>query len=382
MMSTLSTCFPFALALLYLPGSNWPEWRYVQVADDPRAALFSQENDKAEKDTDDGSVIGAILAGDGKKAEVIAARRVANARKTNDVGALASSLNLLGMAAHFQEKYADAEQHFSESLALYKKLSDDWNVYVTTGNSLAKAYADLGLFADAEFVWRKLLAHHKAQKSDYAYHDGRCVDILQNLGHLRFYAGQHKNAESYYQQAEVLMRKGDRFRDSDFGYSLWLLGWNYLEEREPAKARAAFKKAIKLDPSLKKRIDEMEGFLLLSQAKLPEAEVVVRNALKHTDPIKKAWEYSNYQYAMGLILLQKRELDEAKKCFGNCLRIRREQYGAIHPIIAQGMENLATVYVAEGNNREAEKTIAKAREIRRLSATRQRKEFLESIFGR
>lgn len=286
----------------------------------------------------------------------------------------AQAENLHGIVATMNRKTADAERHFSSAATLYKKTSNSFLLYRTLVN-LSHVYSNLGYFADANLVLEKCLTHYKREKDD-----DTCVYVLQKLGFLARYSGDAKNADEYYRAAlKIITDSGSKDKE-DVAYAIWLIGCNHLEAGAPEKARKAFSEALTFDPSLRRITDEQEGLLLVSEGKHKQAKLLLDQAIKTTDPKHKPYEYANYKESISAIFLSNREYEQAKNCLNDSVRIRKELFGANHPLIARAVDRLAEVAAKAGNSADSERLRDQALDIRRKAWESQRKDFLKTIF--
>ena len=266
-----------------------------------------------------------------------------------------------------QGKYADAEGLYKRVLAIGDKALGTDTVALTLRN-LADVYTVQGKYADAEGVYGRALAiAEKALGKD----DPDVADILYGLASSYYHQGKYADAEVLYKRALAIYEKlgADHPKVANVFVSLAFVS---SSQGKYADAEVLYKRALPIyeklgaaDPSVAYALNGLAELYSL-QRKYPEAEGLLKRSLAIRE---KALGASHPDVAKTLVTLAgayrgQGKYAEAEGLYKRALAIQENALGADHPLVAATLHNLATVYDDQGKHTDGERLEQRALAIK------------------
>jgi tetratricopeptide (TPR) repeat protein len=298
-----------------------------------------------------------------------------------DPGAIAETLNNLGMALEALGRPGEAATHYQRALALNRRLGDAESVVVNLGNLGALAISG-GRYGEAMRLYREAEAlAARAEPEPWAEEQRRTARI--NQGVVLEKLGALPEALALYR--ELLagpMGEDERRRAAlqvNAGVVLRNLG-------DPVAAAAAYEEAIAVYRAHADLPGESNAWLNLALAyhidlgRPRAAEEAYRTALELARRAGDSTEEVQDLFYLGRLLLERSRLDEAEELFGRCLAVA-ESSGA-----AEGrwsaLEGLGRVAARRGELERASRLLLEAiAEIERVRGGLGRAEWRAGYFG-
>ncbi len=244
---------------------------------------------------------------------------------------------------------------------------------------IGRAYAALGDYADAERMFRKVLAlEQKLLGNEFP----GVANLLGTIASMASVQGRHAEAEALERKALALWKKQKGDEDPHVAYTLDRLATVILRQSQAFEAPAnqrLLKEAEMLERealSLQRKLFGDEGtdiasslgnlsLVLSSQGKLGEAVTMSREALAMH---RKLQGNERVSVAMDLInlgdaLVGEGKFDEADPFLREGLAMRRRFFDNGHPNVADALSHLANLRWSQGRLAEAELAEREAREI-------------------
>ncbi|MEX1309429.1 MAG: tetratricopeptide repeat protein [Candidatus Sulfomarinibacteraceae bacterium] len=233
-------------------------------------------------------------------------------------------------------------------------------------NSLAVLYATLGRYAEAEPLFRRVVAlRSEALGPDHPDN----TSGLNNLGNLLLLLGRYADAEEPYRRALEIREKHLEPEHIQIGNSAENLGillfrlgrWDEAEALY-LRAGAIKEKALGAD-HLSVAINLMNlADLYKAQGRLDEAEAMLRRTLEIREKSLGSDHLNVGQahLALGKVLAAEERHDEAWQLYEQGLAVCERAVGPVHQSIADALNCLGNLRRAQGRHAEAEPYLRRA----------------------
>ena len=191
------------------------------------------------------------------------------------------------------------------------------------------------------------------------------ANLLTTIGEVYRALEVYDKAEAMHRKALTIRTRLWGERNADVATSKDALGMALFSQTKLAEAEALYSGALTIrtqlfgadHPAVAASLDNV-AVLLQAQGQLPEAETVHRKVLA----LRRKFTDNRPELAEALIHLasalwrqkQPKGLEEAETLNAEAMAILRRQFGEFHPGLATAMLNQATVFQAEGKQKEAE----------------------------
>jgi tetratricopeptide (TPR) repeat protein len=285
----------------------------------------------------------------------------------------------LGGLYAIQDRYPEAEQEYTKALAIQEKLlGPNSSEVARTLQGLGQAYQEQGDFTNAtKFLNR---AQEIAQSSAVPGDSSR-AGVLLALGEAAQNRGDYLRAESLYKQAIDIEEKTVGPEHLDFALALVYLGCLYrdeprfdLKQAAPLFERALAIRERALGPDHPTTASTLSDLALAEfyGHKFEVAEHLAERAL----PIQEraygleSLEVSTTVNRLGLAQRDLKKFAEAERSLQRALTIREKNLPPNHAWIAVSLDNLASVYLAQGEPEKAGPLIQRAQAIQAQSSAR------------
>jgi CHAT domain-containing protein/Tfp pilus assembly protein PilF len=267
-----------------------------------------------------------------------------------------------------QGKYADAEALYKRVLAIGDKALGTDTVALTLRN-LADVYTAQGKYADAAEVYGRALAiGEKALGKDHP----DVADILYGLAGLYYHQGKYADAEEFYRRALAIYEKlgADHPKVANILDSLAIVS---RSQGKFADAEVLYKRALAIDekslggnhPDVASPLGGLAELYVL-EGKYAEAEGLLKRALAIEEKARGA---SHPDVAKTLVTLAgayrgQGKYAEAEGLYKRALAIQESALGAEHPLVAATLHNLANVFDDQGKHADRERLEQRALAIK------------------
>jgi CHAT domain-containing protein/tetratricopeptide (TPR) repeat protein len=297
-------------------------------ADDPPKKLTAEERKELEVKWKERNDAGLKAYPAGRHLEAvklceealgIARRLYPKAEYPDGHNTLATSLNNLGFLYQAQGRYADAEPHLREALAMRRRLfKGDHPDVATSMSNLAELYRAQGKYGDAEPLCAEALAmRRRLFRGDHP----AVARGLGGLAELYRALGRYDDAEPLCAEALAMRRRMHPGDHPDVARSMTNLGSLY----------------------------EAQGRSTSAELLLREALEMRRRLFKGDHP-----DVANGLNNLGCLYWEQGRYAAAEPLFREALEMRRRLFKGDHPGVATSMSNLAGVYKALGRYADAE----------------------------
>ncbi|MEQ8469546.1 MAG: CHAT domain-containing tetratricopeptide repeat protein [Marinoscillum sp.] len=270
---------------------------------------------------------------------------------------------ILTSEAKFEEARTVGEKALNESIELFGALALQ-TAFVR--NTLAGVYSQLGMYAEAEVLYLKVLP---VFRDGYGDKHPEYATVAANYSSLLQLQGNYYTAEYYLKIAEEIKRKsfGKENRDYLTTYeNLALLYLNTARYTEAGMLLEDIKTTKELilparDPSLAYTLSNL-GSVKKQLAEYADAEKYLKEA---RDIYQKAYGVDHIFYAsvinnLALLYQKMGNLQAAKPLFEKSLEIYETQIGKLNPDYATALENLATLYQQQEDYARAKELLEEA----------------------
>jgi predicted ATPase/Tfp pilus assembly protein PilF len=157
-------------------------------------------------------------------------------RKLSDNWGIAATLNNLGLVARSQGDYASARSLYEEGLTLFRELDDKWSIAAALNNLGNVAYVQ-GDYASARSLSEESLATCRELGDKWGI-----ASSLANLGNVAYVQGEYASARSLYEESLAIRRE---LEDSwTIAHSLNNLGNVAYVQGEYAAAHSLYKESL------------------------------------------------------------------------------------------------------------------------------------------
>jgi CHAT domain-containing protein/tetratricopeptide (TPR) repeat protein len=295
------------------------------------------------------------------ESETLYKKAVAVEDKLGDAAGEATALGGLGTLYDLINKFAAAEQAFSQALAAnLKALGVQHPLIGLSLDHLAQAYTNEGKFTDAEQTYAKAYASEQKSTSP---EQSTIALIEEDMGSLLRDEGKYPQAESLMLQALTNRAKALGPNHPDVAAVLTSLGRLYDHEFRYSDAERAFRQALAIDlKSLgAQNLQTLATMISLanlyaSHGQTSQAEQLYLNAV----PLYvKVLGDSNKDVGdafsdAGELMLIEGKLDGAAKMFNTAGQIYAHAEGAESPEVAKCLDRLGSIAEDMGNHDNAE----------------------------
>ena len=266
----------------------------------------------------------------------------------------------LGAALLAQEKVVEAEIQFKRALSGYKN-NKNHEATEEAAMKLSKIYKKYGKLAEAEAMWRLLLARFEDTLGpDHHLTLGICFQIGFNVMDQD---GGRKllQAEAMFQRALSGSKNNQNFEWTE--EAAMILNEIYKKQGKLAEAEAmwrqllaGFEDALGPDHMLTLGVCLELGRILDDEAKISEAEAMCQRTLSG---YKKVLGLDHIRtvdsmYNLGLILKRQKKLHEAEDMFQQALSASKKIWGTAHQNTKDTAKHMSEIYEGQGRHEEAE----------------------------
>jgi tetratricopeptide (TPR) repeat protein/tRNA A-37 threonylcarbamoyl transferase component Bud32 len=252
-------------------------------------------------------------------------------------------------------KYDEAETHFTEALAINRRiLGDEHPETLNSINNMGVLLQDQGKYDEAEVYFRKVLESSRHALGDEHRDTLRSIN---NMGAILNAQGKYDEAETHFTEALAINRRilGDEHPSTlgsinNMGGLLWSQG--KYDEAKPYFAEALETRRRILgneNPNTLTSINNM-GALLKNQGKYNEAEPYFVEAIRASRRILGD-EHPNTLGVisnMGSLLQNQGRYDEAEPYFVEALKTSRRILGNEHPDTLRLISNMGHLFNKQG----------------------------------
>lgn len=226
---------------------------------------------------------------------------------------------------------------------------------------LARLYRNLGRFMEAEALYKKSLAHRYKDAS----HPYGTVATLQLLAEVQGAQDRVSEQEETLKEAIGLARDMDSHSMVDL---LNELGWLYTGIGRLGDAESLFRQSLKISQSTRPDEDphiEGQGFLLAAQGRLKEAEDLFTLSLKKQERTTSKYVSPQLLNNLGSVYLAQGRLDDAEKILARCWEGERGYADRPEFLTSSCHAGLGDVYMKQGKYSLAEPLLKLALSISR-----------------
>jgi tetratricopeptide (TPR) repeat protein len=253
-------------------------------------------------------------------------RALEGTREHGDKVATAAVLTDLGALYLAEDRFADAEEAYSEALSIYKKTPSPQIGVVVALRGLGTAYALEGTGKKAVSVLNDAL---REARRDFASNVDLMAGVQNSLGMAYAQNGQPKKAEPLFEEViRLTLQRGEpAFLTANALHNLAKIFW---EQRKYDEAESAYRRSIEIT-------EEMFG------SAYPRLAIT--------------------RASLGLLYLQMERLDEAREQLLISLRIAEQTSFFVPARRVRILHSLGEIYARQGKFTEAEETLANAVDI-------------------
>lgn len=267
----------------------------------------------------------------------------------------ADTLLALGIMATDASEYPEAEGYLKRALEAYRAAGGESDVrLVQSYNALGRLYQRTGAFARAEDNYKAGLDLRRRLAA--MEHPDASIS-LNNLADLYRDIGSYAQAESLYREALALCKRllGPNHPDTAICMNNLAVCLSFtLLGSETTDMAALYAKASEIQKLY------ADAMVVAERAKGPDSEdVAVR--------LNNLAQFIARMAVNKLSSNPQRDFARAESYSRRALAIYSRLYGPEHPEIAKTMSNLATLYMMDGQSRQAEPLLLKALAMRRKS---------------
>jgi len=178
-------------------------------------------------------------------------------KELNDLDAMASQYNNIGLVYYSQNLYPEAIEYIEQSLAILRQLDDNHRAIPGITSNLGELYLQIGQYELAENTLNNALTLH-INNNDRFGEAGDC----RNLGEINRLKGDRSEALKHYQKALNIYQEigAEKFQAE----VLIGIGQLYVESKEWRKARTYFVEALTIARALRHMVSIRDASRLLS----------------------------------------------------------------------------------------------------------------------
>ena len=282
---------------------------------------------------------------------------------------VARSLVALGLLRADQTRLPEAEQLIREGLALSRRVrpAGHRDVAVAT-TALGRVLEGRAAYADAIKVMREALALHTA--IDSASPD--VAAAATQLGNDYFYSGDYANADSLFNRSLTVARNLYGERHPLVADALINIGAVHFQRGEWKDAERYDRDGLAIiqrvygdsDPRTAAALT-MLSRALVAEEKFDEAFPLARNALAIRERVfgVVSPQSASTVNELGIMALRAKKFDDADAYFARNADIYRAVYKGPHNLLGTALANRGSVYMARGDNINAEKYFREALDV-------------------
>lgn len=292
---------------------------------------------------------------------------------------VAASLNNLGVMYQAKGDYSRAERAFARALEIKKQ---HWPAnhpeIALSKNNIGELYRAAGKYDLARSFMEDARAIYLGLRSNQ-YEAYRLAEVLNNLGLLYRGIGNFAVAEQSYRQALSIYERLYGPNHADVALVLNNLSELFSLERDCTRAEDAGLRALRTFINVYGKNHPDVALTLGNLAELyrrkkdfPRAEQYFREALLVSQAVGLSDQHPYVialQNNVALLLDEKGTYANAETLFLKTLALKKETYGARHPSVAITLLNLASLYQATGNYKQAVTYAEQAAENRESTLT-------------
>lgn len=288
---------------------------------------------------------------------------------------IASTLQLLGVSNQRQDNFEEAEQLYTESLAIYEDQSmDDPDIAmeaVSIKNSLAKVLEATARYEEAKSLYQEAVTYIQTNLGD---DHPRLINYLSNLGYIHLLLGDTEKAEQYILSSVETARNVHGNNHPHTALTLAAYASFLFNEQKYAEAEQINREILSIYTEFYGDDHPVIAVILNNLAnnldnlgKLDEAEEMHREALSRrmalygSESGQVAQSYGN----IGATLRNMEKYDQALEYFHRALQIEIVVYGEEHPEPAYSNLAIAYVHKLTGEHEKAEEFYLKGYNILR-----------------
>lgn len=233
---------------------------------------------------------------------------------------------------------------------------------------IGRFYKSQGAYEQSKFWWEKCVAMTKEYLGE---NHSDVASSLNCLAAIHIYQGNHKKAESLYNQALDIWEQQPIKCHIDETATLDSLAALYSEQGYYKEAVPLCEKALKLSrilldkhPDLAKNINNLAA-LYYQQGRYKEVEQLYEEALEIRENSlgEQHPEVSESLSNLAVLYRKQGRYKEAESLYLRAIQIWEIAVGENHPFVSILLSNLATLYCEVGRYKEAESSYQKAFEI-------------------
>ena len=289
--------------------------------------------------------------------------------------AAAQTIDIAAAQKRFQELYAagnfsGAFTQAQSTEAAARRAGTNNLTYILALNDLARAHQELGHYADAVSMFKRVL---DALQKNVPPADPRIAQALANLATATLLQGNGSEAEKLYKQALDIATKSLGPNDPAVVRLIGNLGDAYTNQARYAEAEAQYQRALAMAEK-NNGPNSLQVALVLNnltkiyeeQSRFAEVETATKRALAireqalgphHPDVAASLNNLAHVYERVG-------RYAEADSLYQRTIEIWEKALGPNHPRLATSLLNLASVYADEGRNDEAEALYMRSLAIR------------------
>jgi len=263
--------------------------------------------------------------------------------------------------------YTQAEQHARRAVDLrLQALGPEHPDTLRSMNNLAGVYRLQGRLADAETAFRKTL---DIERRVLGPNDPETLRCMSNLALVSYDQGHYSEAEKLYRETLEAQRRVLGPEHADTLESMNMLAALYGDQGRYAEAEKLQRETLEvrrrvLGPDDPETLSSMSNLALVcaSQGRHGEAEKLYREAVdaerrvlgpEHPDTLRSQGDLAEVYAREG-------RLGEAETLLGETLKTQEKVLGPVHPDVLLSMGNLASLYADTGRPVEAERLAREA----------------------
>lgn len=227
-------------------------------------------------------------------------------------------------------------------------------------NQIGNTYIDMGEYAKAEQVHRRVLAF---RESMFGRDSSEVGESLNNLGIVYMEMGEYVKAEQVYQRSLGIYERVSGKDSTDVADLYDNLGNVYWRRSELEKARAMHSRGLairearlgKNDIKVAQSLNAL-GLIYADGGEDAKAEPLLRRSLAISEATlgKEHPLTSDYLNNLGYVAWHQLHYAQAEAFFLRSLQIREKVLGKDHPVIGASVGNLAQLYLDMGQYAKVE----------------------------
>ncbi len=284
----------------------------------------------------------------------------------------ARRLLISGRERAFSGAFIDATRFFSSALPLVANTAEEQVIVATIHEELALSLGSVGQYEEAVRNANKALdiAEHLYQSPHPAI-----AKILMSRAKIFGAIGRYEEASKDLREAEVVLSSSLGPNHPAVSDVLEDRGSLAIEQQNFDRAIRAFTKALELRTRIlgPKHLETLRAYQRLGEAiqgkgDLPRAEIMLRKALADHERFGgDGTSISLLLNNLGLLLLQRGNIPEARSLLERALHIRNQMHGRNSAWVAVAKANLSNLYDEEGKRQAALEELTESIQIMKRS---------------